>query len=59
MIANVLTWLAIGVARPRRLAATGGALAIAGFAARFVISVSSWPTRASIPARPASPSLSR
>ena len=38
MIANVLTWLAIGVARPRRLAATGGALAIAGFAARFVIS---------------------
>jgi hypothetical protein len=39
MIANVLTWLAIGVARPRRLAVTGGALAIAGFAARFVISV--------------------
>jgi hypothetical protein len=39
MIANVLTWLAIGVARPRRLAAAGGALAIAGFAARFVISV--------------------
>jgi hypothetical protein len=39
MIANVLTWLAIGVARPRRLAATGGVLAIAGFAARFVISV--------------------
>jgi hypothetical protein len=38
MIANVLTWLAIGVARPRRLAVTGGALAIAGFAARFVIS---------------------
>lgn len=39
MIANVLTWLAIGVARPRRLAVTGGVLAIAGFAARFVISV--------------------
>ena len=39
MIANVLTWLAIGVTRPRRLAVTGGALAIAGFAARFVISV--------------------
>ena len=39
MIANVLAWLAIGVARPRRLAVTGGALAIAGFAARFVISV--------------------
>ena len=39
MIANVLTWLAIGVARPRRLAVTGGALAIGGFAARFVISV--------------------
>jgi hypothetical protein len=39
MIANVLTWLAIGVARPRRLAAAGGVLAIAGFAARFVISV--------------------
>ena len=39
MIANVLTWLAIGVARPRRLATTGGVLAIAGFAARFVISV--------------------
>ena len=39
MIANVLTWLAIGVARPRQLAVTGGALAIAGFAARFVISV--------------------
>ena len=39
MIANVLTWLAIGVAQPRRLAVTGGALAIAGFAARFVISV--------------------
>ena len=39
MIANVLTWLAIGVTRPRRVAVTGGALAIAGFAARFVISV--------------------
>src|SRR6476646_4042023 len=39
MIANVFSWLAIGVARPRRLAVTGGALAIAGFAARFVISV--------------------
>ena len=39
MIANVLAWLAIGVARPRRLAVTGGALAIAGCAARFVISV--------------------
>jgi hypothetical protein len=39
MIANVLTWLAIGVARPRQLAVTGGVLAIAGFAARFVISV--------------------
>ena len=39
MIANVLTWLAIGVARPRRLTVTGGVLAIAGFAARFVISV--------------------
>ena len=39
MIANVLTWLAIGAARPRRLAVTGGVLAIAGFAARFVISV--------------------
>ena len=39
MIANVLTWLAIGVTRPRGLAVTGGALAIAGFAARFVISV--------------------
>jgi hypothetical protein len=39
MIANVLAWLAIGVARPRRLAVAGGALAIAGFAARFVISV--------------------
>ena len=39
MIASVLTWLAIGVTRPRRLAITGGALAIAGFAARFVISV--------------------
>src|SRR3984957_17124463 len=38
MIANVLAWLAIGVARPRRLAVTGGALAITGFAARFVIS---------------------
>jgi hypothetical protein len=39
MIANVLTWLTIGVARPRRLAVTGGVLAIVGFAARFVISV--------------------
>ena len=39
MIANVLAWLAIGVARRRGLAVTGGALAIAGFAARFVISV--------------------
>jgi hypothetical protein len=39
MIASVLTWLAIGVTRPRRLAVTGGALAVAGFAARFVISV--------------------
>jgi hypothetical protein len=39
MIANVLTWLAVGVARPRRLAVTGGALAITGFAVRFVISV--------------------
>jgi hypothetical protein len=39
MIASVLTWLAVGVARPLRLAVTGGALAIAGFAARFVISV--------------------
>jgi hypothetical protein len=39
MIANVLTWLAIGVGRPRRLAVTGGAVAIAGFAARFIISV--------------------
>jgi hypothetical protein len=39
MIANVLTWLAIGVTRPRGLAVTGGVLAIVGFAARFVISV--------------------
>jgi hypothetical protein len=39
MIANVLAWLAIGVARPRWLAVTGGALAIAGLAARLVISV--------------------
>jgi hypothetical protein len=39
MIASVLAWLAIGVARPRGLAVTGGVLAIAGFAARFVISV--------------------
>lgn len=39
MIASVLAWLAVGVARPLRLAVTGGALAIAGFAARFVISV--------------------
>jgi FtsH-binding integral membrane protein len=39
MMANVLAWLAIDVARPRRLAVTGGAVAIAGFAARFVISV--------------------
>jgi hypothetical protein len=39
MIANVVTWLAIGVTRPRWLAMTGGVLAIAGFAARFVISV--------------------
>jgi hypothetical protein len=39
MIANVLAWLAIDVARPRRLAVTGGAVAIVGFASRFVISV--------------------
>jgi hypothetical protein len=39
MIANVLTWLAIRVTRPRRLAVIGAVLAIAGLAARFVISV--------------------
>ena len=36
---GMLAWLAIGVDRPRRLAVTGGVLAIVGFAARFVISV--------------------